>query len=140
MQFAKYLANVLPMVFTVIVALFPSVGVVTLTTIMLIPKILRNDVQYVNTNHKRDFIHIDDLMSAIDILMKSKLNGVIDIGTGNSYQLTDIINYFKIDCEKKIGSENERLDNKADITTLNSLGWKPKINLYDYIKENRNVN
>ena len=40
MQFAKYLANVLPMVFTVIVALFPSVGVVTLTTIMLIPKIL----------------------------------------------------------------------------------------------------
>ena len=107
---------------------------------MLIPKILRNDVQYVNTNHKRDFIHIDDLMSAIDILMKSKLNGVIDIGKGNSYQLTDIINYFKIDCEKKIGSENERLDNKADITTLNSLGWKPKINLYDYIKENRNVN
>ena len=47
---------------------------------------------------------------------------------------------FKIDCEKKIGSENERLDNEADITTLNSLGWKPKINLYDYIKENRNVN
>ena len=107
---------------------------------MLIPKILRNDVQYVNTNHRRDFIHIDDLMSAIDILMLSKLNGVIDIGTGHSHQLTDIINYFKIDCEKKIGSENERLDNKADITTLNSLGWKPKINLYDYIKENRNVN
>ena len=39
---------------------------------MLIPKILRNDVQYINTNHKRDFIHIDDLMSAIDILMLSK--------------------------------------------------------------------
>ena len=108
---------------------------------MLIPKILRNDVQYINTNHKRDFIHIDDLMSAIDILMLSKLNGVIDIGTGHSHQLTDIINYFKIDCEKKIGSENERLDNRnADITTLNRLGWKPQINLYDYIKENRNVN
>ena len=107
---------------------------------MLIPKILRNDVQYINTNHKRDFIHVDDLMNAIDILMKSKLKGVVDIGTGHSHQLTDIIDYFKIDCEKKIGSENERLDNKADITTLNSLGWKPKINLYDYIKENRNVN
>ena len=36
---------------------------------MLIPKILRNDVQYVNTNHKRDFIHVDDIISAIDILM-----------------------------------------------------------------------
>ena len=29
---------------------------------MLIPKILRNDVQWVNTNHKRDFIHVDDLI------------------------------------------------------------------------------
>ena len=55
-------------------------------------------------------------------------------------KLVDIVNYFKIDCENRIGSENERLDNKADTTTLNRLGWKPKINLYDYIKENRNVN
>ena len=36
---------------------------------MLIPRILRNDVPYVNVNHKRDFIHINDLMNAIDILM-----------------------------------------------------------------------
>ena len=107
---------------------------------MLIPKILRNDIQWINTNHKRDFIHINDLMSAIDILMIENISGVIDIGTGYSHQLTDIIDYFKIDCEKKIGIENERLDNKADTTTLNRLGWKPKVNLYNYIKENRNVN
>ena len=79
-------------------------------------------------------------MSAIDILMVENISGVIDIGTGYSHQLTDIIDYFKIDCEKKIGIENERLDNKADTTTLNRLGWKPKVNLYNYIKENRNVN
>ena len=107
---------------------------------MLIPKILKNDVQYVNTNHKRDFIHIDDIISAIDILMIENVNGVLDIGTGHSHNLVDIIDYFKIDCENKIGGENERLDNKADITTLNRLGWKPQKNLYDYIKENRNVN
>ena len=107
---------------------------------MLIPKILKNDVQYVNTNHKRDFIHIDDIISAIDILMVENVNGVLDIGTGHSHNLVDIIDYFKIDCENKIGGENERLDNKADITTLNRLGWKPQKNLYDYIKENRNVN
>ena len=35
------------------------------------------------------------------------------MSTGHSHQLTDIIDYFKIDCKKKIGSENERLDNKA---------------------------
>ena len=107
---------------------------------MLIPKILRNDVPYINTNHSRDFIHVSDIMSAIDILMTENIKGVIDIGTGQTNKLVDIVDYFKIDCESRIGSENERLDNKADITTLNRLGWKPKINLYDYIKENRNVN
>ena len=29
---------------------------------MLIPRILRNDVPYINTNHSRDFIHVDDLV------------------------------------------------------------------------------
>ena len=107
---------------------------------MLIPRILRNDVPYVNVNHKRDFIHINDLMNAIDILMIENIRGVIDIGTGNSHKLTDLIDYFKIDCEKKLGLENERLENKADTTTLNRLGWKPQIDLYDYIKKNRSVN
>ena len=107
---------------------------------MLIPKLLKNDVQYVNRNHKRDFIHVDDLISAIDILMTENIKGVLDIGTGHSHDLTDITDYCQIDCERRLGGDNERLDNKADTTTLNRLGWKPKINLYNYIKENRNVN
>ena len=37
---------------------------------MLIPRILRNDVPYINTNHSRDFIHINDLVRAIDTLIK----------------------------------------------------------------------
>ena len=107
---------------------------------MLIPRILRNDVQYINTNHKRDFIHIDDLIRAIDLLIIENVKGVIDIGTGHTHELVDLVDYFHIDCERKIGGLNERLDNKADTTTLNRLGWKPKINLYNYLKENRNVN
>ena len=107
---------------------------------MLIPKILRNDVQYINTNHSRDFIHVSDIMSAIDILMTENIKGVIDIGTGQTNKLVDIVDYFKIDCESKIGNDNERLDNRADITTLNRLGWKPQVDLYDYIKKNRMVN
>jgi len=107
---------------------------------MLIPRMLRNDVKYINTNHKRDFIHIDDLIRAIDLLMIENVKGVIDIGTGHTHELVDLVDYFHIDCERKIGGLNERLDNKADTTTLNRLGWKPKINLYNYLKENRNVN
>ena len=107
---------------------------------MLIPKILKNDVSYINTNHKRDFIHVDDIISAIDILMIENVKGVLDIGTGYTNDLVDIVDYFKIDCERRIGGENERLDNTADTTTLNRLGWKPKVNLYNYIKEIKNVN
>lgn len=107
---------------------------------MLIPRILRNDVPYINTNHSRDFIHVDDLVRAIDNLMKSNLTGVTDIGSGTTNNLVELIEYFGINCERVVGEQNERLDNLADNTLLNKIGWSPKINLYDYIKENKHVN
>ena len=107
---------------------------------MLIPKILRNDIQYLNVNHIRDFIHVDDLISAIDVIMTKNIKGVIDIGSGVSNKLTDIADYFKIDYKSVIGDETERLDNTADTSLLNSHGWKNKTNLYKYIEECKNVN
>ena len=107
---------------------------------MLIPRILRNDVPYINTNHSRDFIHVDDLVRAIDSLIKSNLKGITDIGSGKTNNLIELMDYFKIDCKRVVGNAFERLDNLADNTLLNSIGWKPKINLYEYIKENRNDN
>jgi nucleoside-diphosphate-sugar epimerase len=107
---------------------------------MLIPRILRNDVPYINTNHSRDFIHVDDLVRAIDSLIHSNVKGITDIGTGTTNNLIELIEYFGIDCERVVGEHTERLDNLADNALLNSIGWKPKINLYEYIKENRNDN
>jgi len=107
---------------------------------MLIPLIIKNKVHYLNVNHIRDFIHINDIISAIDTVMPTDLSGVIDVGTGVSNKLVDIASYFKIDYLKMIGDETERLDNTADTTILNNYGWKHKVNLYQYIEENRNVN
>ncbi len=108
---------------------------------MLIPKILRNDVNWVNVNHKRDFIHVDDLLAAIDLLIHTKhINGIIYIGTGTSHKITDILNHFGIECESRIGGEHERLDNKAYVGLLNKYGWKPTYDLYKYIEQNRIVN
>jgi len=107
---------------------------------MLIPRILRNDVPYINTNHSRDFIHVDDLVRAIDTLIKSNLRGLTDIGSGKTNNLIELVDYFKINCKRVIGGAEERLDNIADNTLLNNIGWSPKINLYDYIKENINDN
>ena len=107
---------------------------------MLIPKILRNDVQYLNVNHIRDFIYVDDVISAIETVMYKDLRGVIDVGTGLSNKLVDIAEYFKIDYEPRIADETERLNNTADTKILNSLGWHAKMNLYNYIEENKNAN
>ena len=107
---------------------------------MLIPKILRNDVQYLNVNHIRDFIHVNDIVSAVEIMMTNTFRGVVDVGTGISNKLVDIADYFKIDYKSMIGGETERLDNTADTSILNKFGWRAKINLYNYIEENKNVN
>lgn len=107
---------------------------------MLIPKILNKQVTYINLNHTRDFIHISDVLGVIDLLIENDLSGVLDIGTGQSHSLLDIINYCNIDCKKVICDETERLDNKADLTILNKYNWKSKINLFDYIKENYDIN
>jgi len=107
---------------------------------MLIPKILRNDVQYLNVNHIRDFIHVNDIVSAVEIMMTNTFRGVVDVGTGISNKLVDIADYFKIDYKSMIGGETERLDNTADTSILNKFGWRAKINLYSYIEENKNVN
>ena len=109
---------------------------------MLIPRILRNDLEYINTNHSRDFIHVNDIVSAIDVLIDSHINtpyrynGVIDVGTGITNTLTSIIDYFKLNVKRLEGDEHERLDNKADINILNDLDWKPKYELITYIERN----
>ena len=100
---------------------------------MLIPSIIRNDVDYINVDHSRDFIHVDDLCKAIVMLIDKNEYGVIDIGTGISNKLTDIMEYCKLTYQGVMGSEIERKDNKADITTLTKYGWKPEINLYQYL-------
>ena len=107
---------------------------------MLIPQILKGRVNYINVNHSRDFIHVDDIVSAVEKVMHIDLRGVIDIGTGESHKLVDIVDYFKIDYDKKMGDETERLDNKADISIMEEYNWSAKIDLYKYIKENKNVN
>ena len=107
---------------------------------MLIPRILKNDVPYVNVNHKRDFIHVDDVISAMLILIHNTYTGIIDVGTGISNKLTDIMDRVGIETKGQIGGDNERLDNKADTSTLNGFNWKPNIELFDYIQKNKVVN
>ena len=106
---------------------------------MLIPSIIRNEVPYINIDHSRDFIHIEDLCNAITMLIDKNEYGIVDIGTGISNKLTDIMEHCKMTYQSVIGSEIERKDNKADISNLTKYSWKPKINLYDYLNEEMKI-
>ena len=106
---------------------------------MLIPKILRDDVSYINVDHSRDFIHIDDLLTAIGSLIVYKIQKrkVIDVGTGVSNNLLDILSHLNMEVkDKRMGTMFERKDNKADIDILKQMGWKPQTNILEYLKEN----
>jgi len=106
---------------------------------MLIPRLLRNDVPYINVDHTRDFIHVNDIATAIGLLLlyEGTEKQVIDIGTGKSINLLDLLNEINIKkIEKKIGTVFERKDNTAQLDFLTKMGWKPKTDLINYIKEN----
>ena len=106
---------------------------------MLIPKILRDDVDYINIDHSRDFIHIEDILSAIGFLITNKVKKlkVVDVGTGISNKLIDIFDYLNITIkDKRMGTIYERKDNVAKIGTLSKMGWIPQTNLLDYLKDN----
>lgn len=104
---------------------------------MFIPRLLRKEVPYV-TNHKRDFIHVSDIVEAIKLLILTETRGIIDIGTGESVKLTELTDLVNIQPEH-INKDNERLDNVADVSILKNLGWKPKVNIFDFVNDKKEL-
>ena len=67
--------------------------------------------------------------------MKSSITGVVDVGTGFSINLNDLMTSLGMNVEKKIGKHYERLDNLASINILKELGWNPKYKLLEYLRK-----
>ena len=97
---------------------------------MFFDKLLNNELEYV-TNHERDFIHIDDMVQAIEFLMFESFTGPIDIGTGETIKISNI----KPDLPVKLRTIGERERTCANTLPLASLGFKPKISVYDFLRE-----
>jgi nucleoside-diphosphate-sugar epimerase len=104
---------------------------------MLYQRLKRNDVSYINKNHTRDFIHIEDLMRAICTVMK-KFNlvtdkgnhQVLDFGTGHTYSVYEVAKCRGFKGEyREDPTPHERQLTKADVEWLLQLGWSPKRNI-----------
>ena len=97
---------------------------------MFFDKLLNNKLEYV-TPHKRDFIHIEDLMDAIEIVMQDKVVGPIDVGTGVSVRIQDI----RPDLPVKINTVGERNITQANTKRLRDLGFRPKHTVAQFLKD-----
>lgn len=104
---------------------------------MLYQRLKRNDVKFINSNHTRDFIHIEDLCNAICTIMKNCgtiLNDgnhkVLDIGTGHATPVSEVARHFGFDGEFRTDpTPHERKATMANVEWLHALGWGPKRNI-----------
>ena len=89
---------------------------------MFFDKLKKGTLEYV-TNHTRDFLHMEDCLDAIEILIEhSDFKGTVDIGSGHSTVVKELVG-------KNIpikNVSNERENTLADITVMKSMGYKPK--------------
>lgn len=104
---------------------------------MFFNKLLNGTLEYV-TSHYRDFVHLNDVISAIKILLlQPKVNGTIDIGTGNPIKIQDLARELPV----RLNTPGERQFTCADTEKLKLLGWKPKYSVENFltIQENDNI-
>ena len=99
----------------------------------------------------RDFIYIDDIVSAYEIIIKnidSFFNyEEFELGSGNSIEVKEFVKQIvkELNVNQTITTKlnfgavayrvNENMNMEANITKLQNLGWKPKVSIEDGIKK-----
>jgi UDP-glucose 4-epimerase len=111
----------------------------------LIPEIQRQinernrTIKLGNMTPKRDFIHTYDMAEAVLVLLENLNSGyhIFNLGRGIEYSVTEIVESFEKQLGEKIFVEIdpsrvrkvERMHLLADVTKLQKLGWRAKINI-----------
>jgi nucleoside-diphosphate-sugar epimerase len=103
---------------------------------MFFDKLLNGTLEYV-TNHYRDFVHIEDVLDAIEILIAKKhVNGIIDVGTGIPISISKLAPNIPI----RLNTPHERDWTCANIEKLKTLGYKPKYTVENFLTKNKTGN
>jgi nucleoside-diphosphate-sugar epimerase len=94
---------------------------------------LKNKTLPYATRHYRDFIHINDVLDAIEVLIeKTYVNGVVDIGTGTPVRIQDLAPDLPI----RLNTPGEREWTCANTEKMKALGWKPKYTVEKFLTNN----
>ena len=101
----------------------------------------KSSFQLTSGVQKRDFIYIDDLLSALHLVLKKihlfKEINFLEIGSGESITIKDFAELIKrlaksntkLDFSAVPLRDNEPMECIADINQLTDLGWRPMYNL-----------
>lgn len=83
----------------------------------------------------REFIYIDDLLDAIQVIMDSNHTEPINIGPDESYTIDEMVRMVSDKEIKHVPSNAVGLQVRlTDNTKIKSLGWKPKVSVPEGMK------
>lgn len=100
-------------------------------------------LQLGNLVPKRDYIHTDDVASALMVIMQSDIvNGSVNIGTGKAYSASEIVDEIarvlnedlNIDSVPERQRAGDRPHLCSDNKKLLNLGWQPKHDLHSALR------
>ena len=112
---------------------------------MMVHQLQGGKIQVRDDRPKRDYIHIEDVASAVEFMAFAEWKdtfAVYNIGSGKSYSVREVaemlMRLWPQPVEYMATGEtrpNEVLDTVADISRLKRMGWSPRISLEKGLKE-----
>ena len=82
----------------------------------------------------RDFVHVDDALAALDLILKhSRAGDIYNIGSGMSYSVKELANLISLNQQIAPARLGHVKNTKADISKLAKLGYRPRHNLVQWI-------
>ena len=96
---------------------------------MFFDKLFNGTLEYTTTHH-RDFVHINDICDAVEILItKNYVKGVLDIGSGDPVRVQDLAPGLPI----RLNTPHERTFTCANLEKMKTLGYKPKYMIKEFL-------
>tara|TARA_B100002052_G_scaffold245896_1_gene231807 strand:+ start:271 stop:1134 length:864 start_codon:yes stop_codon:yes gene_type:complete len=86
---------------------------------------------------RRDFTHVEDIVSGLILMSKGNWNGeIFNLGTAKNYSINELAAMYKHKTKYIPKRPGEAAKTLADITfTKEKLGYKPGIDLNDYVRD-----
>lgn len=112
---------------------------------MMVHQLPSGKIQVRDDRPKRDYIHIDDIASAVEFMAFAEWKetfAVYNLGSGESHSVRELADMLMKLWPKPVEyvatgetRPNEVLDTVADISKLRAMGWSPRISLEEGLKE-----